>query len=113
MQVFERHFEFDEVPMTLAVQPNRALNQALVLRRKGLGVEIAGPVHAHQLLAVQENHARGQPAARAIDPRRTGLGYIEYSIWVASGLVTARPLAPKSQAAWKPSVACDVTQILS
>src|ERR1700743_1318002 len=31
---------------------------------------------------------------------------------VASRLVTARPLAPKSQAAWNPRLACDVTQIL-
>src|ERR1700679_1640691 len=45
--------------------------------------------------------------------RRTGEGYIEYSIWVASGLVTARPLAPKSHAAWNPRLACDVTHILS
>jgi len=50
---------------------------------------------------------------RAAIQRFTGEGYIEYSIWVASGLVTARPLAPKSQAAWKPSSACEVTQILS
>ncbi len=35
----------------------------------------------------------------------TAEGYIEYSIWVASGLVTARPLAPKSQAAWNPRLA--------
>jgi hypothetical protein len=28
-------------------------------------------------------------------------------------LVTARPLAPKSQAAWKPRLACEVTQIRS
>src|ERR1700691_1332891 len=45
--------------------------------------------------------------------RRTADGYIEYSIWVASGLVIARPLAPKSHAAWNPRVACEVTQILS
>src|SRR5450759_245480 len=45
--------------------------------------------------------------------RRTGEGYIEYSICVASGLVTARPLAPKSHAAWNPRLACEVTQILS
>ncbi len=45
--------------------------------------------------------------------RRTGDGYIEYSILVASGLVTARPLAPKSHAAWNPRLALDVTQILS
>src|SRR5213594_4303230 len=44
---------------------------------------------------------------------RTGGGYIEYSMWVASALVTARPLAPKSQAAWKPRLACEVTQIRS
>src|SRR5438270_180252 len=44
---------------------------------------------------------------------RTADGYIEYNICVASRLVIARPLAPKSHAAWKPSVACDVTQILS
>ena len=31
--------------------------------------------------------------------RFTAAGYIEYSIWVASGLVMARPSAPKSQAA--------------
>src|ERR1700679_992348 len=43
----------------------------------------------------------------------TADGYIEYSIWVASGLVTARPLAPKSHAAWNPRLACEVTQILS
>src|ERR1700676_1797741 len=45
--------------------------------------------------------------------RRTGDGYIEYSIWVASALVTARPFEPKSHAAWKPRLAFDVTQILS
>ena len=44
--------------------------------------------------------------------RRTDEGYIEYSICVASGLVIARPLAPKSQAAWKPRLAFEVTQIL-
>src|SRR3978361_900362 len=53
-----------------------------------------------------------RPPGAAIQ-RRTCEGYIEYSIWVASGLVTARPLAPKSQAAWKPRLACEVTQILS
>src|SRR4029079_7721562 len=45
--------------------------------------------------------------------RFTGAGYIEYSIWVASELVTARPLAPKSHAAWKPRLADEVTQIRS
>src|SRR3979411_1893712 len=45
--------------------------------------------------------------------RRTGVGYIEYSIWVASALVTARPFEPKSHAAWKARLAFDVTQILS
>src|ERR1700738_1225873 len=50
---------------------------------------------------------------RAAIQRRTGKGYIEYSVRVDSGLVTARPLAPKSHAAWKPRLARDVTQILS
>src|SRR5215210_9512573 len=45
--------------------------------------------------------------------RRIDDGYIEYRICVASGLVIARPLAPKSHAAWKPRLAFDVTQILS
>ena len=49
---------------------------------------------------------------RAAIQRRTGEGYIENSICVASGLVTERPWAPKSHAAWKPRLACDVTQIL-
>src|ERR1700730_7709737 len=55
----------------------------------------------------------GVKPPRAAIQRRTCDGYIEYSICVASGLVTARPLAPKSHAAWKPRLACDVTQILS
>ena len=50
---------------------------------------------------------RGVRPPRAAIQRRTCDGYIEYSIWVASGLVTARPLAPKSQAAWKPRSACE------
>ena len=50
---------------------------------------------------------------RWVIQRFTCEGYIEYSIWVASGLVTARPLVPKSQAAWKPRLACEVTQIRS
>src|SRR3982074_3950337 len=55
----------------------------------------------------------GVKPPRCAIQRRTGDGYIEYSIWVASGLVIARPLAPKSHAAWNPRVAFDVTQILS
>src|SRR4030081_3004259 len=55
----------------------------------------------------------GVKPPRCAIQRRTGDGYIEYSIWVASGLVIARPLAPKSHAAWNPRLACDVTQILS
>src|ERR1700754_738406 len=56
---------------------------------------------------------RGVSPPRLAIQRRTSDGYMEYSIWVASGLVTARPLAPKSQAAWKPRLAGEVTQILS
>ena len=50
---------------------------------------------------------------RAAIQRRTGDGYIKYSVCVAPGLVTSRPFAAKSQAAWKPKLARDVTQILS
>jgi hypothetical protein len=50
---------------------------------------------------------------RAAIQRRTGEGYIEYSICVAPVLVTPRPSPPKSHAAWKPRLARDVTQILS
>src|SRR3954453_4816506 len=56
---------------------------------------------------------RGVSPPRAAIQRFTAEGYIEYSIWVASGLVTARPLEPKSQAAWNPGLAFGVTQILS
>ena len=45
--------------------------------------------------------------------RRIGEGYIEYSICVASRLVIVRTFGPKSQAAWNPRFAYDVTQILS
>src|SRR5947209_6990384 len=47
---------------------------------------------------------RGVRPPRLAIQRRISDGYIEYSICVASGLVTARPLAPKSQAAWKPNL---------
>ena len=47
---------------------------------------------------------RGVRPPRAAIQRRICDGYIEYSIWVASGLVTARPLAPKSQAAWNSEI---------
>ena len=50
---------------------------------------------------------------RAAIQRLTRDGYIEYSVRVAPGLVTSRPLASKSHAAWKPKLARDVTQILS
>ena len=56
---------------------------------------------------------RGVRPPRAEIHRFTACGYIEYSIWVASVLVMARPLEPKSQAAWNPRLACEVTQILS
>ena len=46
-------------------------------------VEIARLVHRLQHLAAQEDHLRRQSAAAAIQ-RRTGIGYIEYSIMVAS-----------------------------
>ena len=45
--------------------------------------------------------------------RFTGDGYIEYSIWVASGVGNREPIGAESQAAWNPRLACDVTQILS
>jgi hypothetical protein len=32
-------------------------------RARGLGIQIAGAVHAHQLTAAQEDHMRGQPSA--------------------------------------------------
>jgi len=50
---------------------------------------------------------------RAAIQRRTRDGYIEYSVRVAPELVTSRPLASRSYAAWKPKLARDVTQILS
>jgi len=49
---------------------------------------------------------------RAAIQRRTRDGYIEYSVRVAPELVTSRPLASRSYAAWKPKLARDVTQIL-
>jgi hypothetical protein len=55
----------------------------------------------------------GVSPPRAEIQRFIGAGYIEYSICVASELVTARPLGPKSQAAWKPRLAAEVTQIRS
>ena len=45
--------------------------------------------------------------------RLIAVGYIAYSICVASRLVTARPLRPTSQAAWKPRLALEVTQMRS
>ena len=53
-----------------------------------------------------------RPPRWAIQRRMFG-GYIEYSIRVASGLVTACPRAPKSHAAWTPRLAREVTQIRS
>jgi len=43
---------------------------------------------------------------------RTGAGYVEYNIRVASGFVMCRPWGPKSHTAWKPSFACEVMHIL-
>src|SRR5262245_51921869 len=56
---------------------------------------------------------RGFNPPRWLIQRRMLAGYSENSIRVASGLVTAWPRAPKSQAAWKPRLARDVTQMRS
>ena len=61
----------------------------------------------------RRNISCGFNPPRAAIQRRTSDGYIKYSVRVASGLVTSRPLASKSHAAWKPKLARDVTQILS
>jgi hypothetical protein len=68
-------------------------------------------VHRLQLLAAQEGHLGRRPAAHG-DPPLDRRRMIECSIMIASRLVKVRPL-PKSYAAWKPSAAQEVTQILS
>ncbi len=56
---------------------------------------------------------RGVNPPRWSIQRRTSDGYIEYSDCVASVLITLRPLEPGSQAEWNPSLAREVTHILS
>jgi hypothetical protein len=77
-----------------------------------MGVEIAGFVHSGQLLAAQVDHVRCQSAAlRNPAPYRGGIHRIQHLGRLA--MVIVRPLGPKSQAAWNPRFAYDVTQILS
>ncbi len=56
---------------------------------------------------------RGDNPPRWSNQRRTSNGYLEYSVCVASGLAILRPLEPGFQAAWNPSLAREVTHILS
>src|SRR3977135_410806 len=56
---------------------------------------------------------RGDSPPRWSIQRCTASGYMEYSVCVASGLVVLRPLEAGFQAAWNPSRAREVTQILS
>ena len=56
---------------------------------------------------------RGDSPPRWSIQRWTSDGYMEYSECVASVLVFLRPFEAGFQAAWNPSLAREVTQILS
>src|SRR4029450_9136950 len=81
----------------------------------GLGVKIAGLVHRLQLLAAQEDHALGQAAARRnpLPDRRRIHRIAQWGGCGVGGGGGGRRLAPHSQAACKPRLACEVTQIRS
>src|SRR5229473_860493 len=55
---------------------------------------------------------RGDNPPRWSIQRCTSVGYMEYSVCVASGSAILRPLEAGFQAAWNPSLAREVTQIL-
>src|SRR5260370_40494158 len=56
---------------------------------------------------------RGDSPPRWSIQRRTSNGYIEYNVCVALGSVILRALEAGFQAAWNPSLAREVTHILS